>query len=59
MELVQDVANNTNDEAEDGTTPAIVLPCSIVKGGFEISESINTMGIRRGMLVVEAVIAEL
>uniref|UniRef100_A0A2K5IZV4 60 kDa heat shock protein, mitochondrial n=1 Tax=Colobus angolensis palliatus TaxID=336983 RepID=A0A2K5IZV4_COLAP len=33
--LVQDVANNTNEEAGDGTTTATVLACSIAKEGFE------------------------
>ncbi|KAI2526307.1 heat shock protein family D (Hsp60) member 1, partial [Homo sapiens] len=33
--LVQDVANNTNEEAGDGTTTATVLARSIAKEGFE------------------------
>lgn len=33
--LVQDVANNTNEEAGDGTTSATVLARAIAKEGFE------------------------
>uniref|UniRef100_A0A2K5J021 60 kDa heat shock protein, mitochondrial n=1 Tax=Colobus angolensis palliatus TaxID=336983 RepID=A0A2K5J021_COLAP len=59
--LVQDVANNTNEEAGDGTTTATVLACSIAKEGFEkISKGANPVEIRRRvMLAVDAVIAEL
>ncbi|OCT63952.1 heat shock protein family D (Hsp60) member 1 L homeolog isoform X1 [Xenopus laevis] len=59
--LVQDVANNTNEEAGDGTTTATVLARSIAKEGFEkISKGANPIEIRRGvMLAVDAVIAEL
>uniref|UniRef100_A0A8C2NQ04 60 kDa heat shock protein, mitochondrial n=1 Tax=Capra hircus TaxID=9925 RepID=A0A8C2NQ04_CAPHI len=59
--LVQDVANNTNEEAGDGTTTATVLARSIAKEGFEkISKGANPVEIRRGvMLAVDAVIAEL
>uniref|UniRef100_A0A2R9ATQ2 60 kDa heat shock protein, mitochondrial n=1 Tax=Pan paniscus TaxID=9597 RepID=A0A2R9ATQ2_PANPA len=59
--LVQDVANNTNEEAGDGPTTATVLACSIAKEGFEkISKGANPVEIRRGvMLAVDAVIAEL
>ena len=40
--LVQDVANNTNEEAGDGTTTATVLARSIAKEGFEkISKGAN------------------
>nr|P86206.1 RecName: Full=60 kDa heat shock protein, mitochondrial; AltName: Full=60 kDa chaperonin; AltName: Full=Chaperonin 60; Short=CPN60; AltName: Full=Heat shock protein 60; Short=HSP-60; Short=Hsp60; AltName: Full=Mitochondrial matrix protein P1 [Mesocricetus auratus] len=47
--LVQDVANNTNEEAGDGTTTATVL-----------ARGANPVEIRRGvMLAVDAVIAEL
>ena len=58
--LVQDVANNTNEEAGDGTT-ATVLACSIANEGFEkISKGANSVEIQRGvMLAVDAVIAEL
>lgn len=55
--LVQDVANNTNEEAGDGTTTATVLARAIAKEGFEkISKGANPIEIRRGvMLAVEAV----
>ncbi len=59
--LVQDVANNTNEEAGDGTTAATVLARSIAKEGFEkISKGANPVEIRRGvMLAVDAVIENL
>jgi len=59
--LVQDVANNTNEEAGDGTTAATVLARAIAKEGFEkISKGANPIEIRRGvMLAVEAVIDNL
>lgn len=47
--LVQDVANNTNEEAGDGTTTATVLARAIAKDGFEkISKGANPVEIRRG-----------
>uniref|UniRef100_A0A8C8TJ58 Heat shock protein 60 n=1 Tax=Peromyscus maniculatus bairdii TaxID=230844 RepID=A0A8C8TJ58_PERMB len=46
--LVQDVANNTNEEAGDGTTTATVLARSIAKQGFEISKGANLVEILRG-----------
>jgi len=47
--LVQDVANNTNEEAGDGTTAATVLARAIAKEGFEkISKGANPIEIRRG-----------
>jgi len=59
--LVQDVANNTNEEAGDGTTTATVLARSIAKEGFEkISKGANPVEIRRGvMMAVDDVIASL
>uniref|UniRef100_A0A2I3HUH6 60 kDa heat shock protein, mitochondrial n=1 Tax=Nomascus leucogenys TaxID=61853 RepID=A0A2I3HUH6_NOMLE len=59
--LVQDVANDTNEEAGDGLTTVTVLACSIAKEGFEkVSKGANPVEIRRGvMLAVDAVIAEL
>uniref|UniRef100_V9KHH4 60 kDa heat shock protein, mitochondrial n=1 Tax=Callorhinchus milii TaxID=7868 RepID=V9KHH4_CALMI len=59
--LVQDVANNTNEEAGDGTTTATILARAIAKEGFEkISKGANPVEIRRGvMLSVDVVIAEL
>ena len=50
--LVQDVANNTNEEAGDGTTTATVLARAIAKEGFEkISRGANPVEIRKGDLV--------
>lgn len=54
---MQDVANNTNEEAGDGTTTATVLARAIAKDGFEkISKGANPVEIRRGViLAVDAV----
>lgn len=59
--LVQDVANNTNEEAGDGTTTATVLARAIAKEGFErINKGANPIEIRKGvMLAVDAVVAAL
>ncbi|KAL4601668.1 60 kDa heat shock protein, mitochondrial-like [Arapaima gigas] len=59
--LVQDVANNTNEEAGDGTTTATVLARAIAKEGFDtISKGANPVEIRRGVMqAVEIVIGEL
>ncbi|CAG0881034.1 unnamed protein product [Darwinula stevensoni] len=59
--LVQDVANNTNEEAGDGTTTATVLARSIAKEGFEkIIKGANPIEIRRGvMMAVDQVVAKL
>lgn len=59
--LVQDVANNTNEEAGDGTTTATVLARAIAKEGFDtISKGANPVEIRRGvMMAVETIINEL
>lgn len=59
--LVQDVANNTNEEAGDGTTTATVLARAIAKEGFEkISKGANPIEIRRGvMLAVDTAINHL
>ena len=47
--LVQDVANNTNEEAGDGTTTATILARAFAKEGFEkISKGANPIEIRRG-----------
>uniref|UniRef100_A0A8C8UC44 Heat shock protein 60 n=1 Tax=Peromyscus maniculatus bairdii TaxID=230844 RepID=A0A8C8UC44_PERMB len=47
--LVQDVANNTNEETGDSTTTASVLARSIAKEGFKkISKGDNPVEIRRG-----------
>ncbi|CAG2063482.1 unnamed protein product, partial [Timema podura] len=55
--LVQDVANNTNEEAGDGTTTATVLARAIAKEGFDkISRGANPIEIRRGvMMAVDAI----
>lgn len=59
--LVQDVANNTNEEAGDGTTAATILARAFAKEGFEkISKGANPIEIRRGVLLaVEAVVEHL
>ncbi|THD18372.1 60 kDa heat shock protein mitochondrial, partial [Fasciola hepatica] len=59
--LVQDVANNTNEEAGDGTTTATVLARAIAKEGFEkISKGTNPIEFRRGvMLAVDAAVKQL
>lgn len=59
--LVQDVANNTNEEAGDGTTTATVLARAVAKEGFDtISKGANPVEIRRGvMMAVDTVIQEL
>jgi len=59
--LVQDVANNTNEEAGDGTTTATVLARAIAKEGFEkISKGANPIEIRKGvMLAVNDVVENL
>ncbi|KAH8361020.1 hypothetical protein KR093_011758 [Drosophila rubida] len=55
--LVQDVADNTNQTAGDGTTTATVLARSIAKEGFSnITRGTNPVEMRRGvMLAVEQV----
>uniref|UniRef100_R4FKP3 Putative mitochondrial chaperonin n=1 Tax=Rhodnius prolixus TaxID=13249 RepID=R4FKP3_RHOPR len=55
--IVQDVANNTNQQAGDGTTTATVLARAIAREGFEkICSGANPVEIRKGvMLAVEAV----
>jgi len=55
--LVQDVANNTNEEAGDGTTTATVLARAIAKSGFEaVSKGANPNDVRKGvMAAVETV----
>ncbi|XP_033210546.1 heat shock protein 60A [Belonocnema kinseyi] len=57
--LVQDVANNTNEEAGDGTTTATVLARSIAKEGFDkISKGANPVEIRRGVMLAVDVVKE-
>lgn len=59
--LVQDVANNTNEEAGDGTTTATVLARAIAREGFEkISKGANPIEIRKGvMMAVDKVVEHL
>merc|ERR1712020_695048 len=59
--LVQDVANNTNEKAGDGTTTATVLARGIAKAVFDrVTHGANPVEIRRGvMAAVEAVNAHL
>nr|KAF6363094.1 hypothetical protein mPipKuh1_010091 [Pipistrellus kuhlii] len=59
-ELVQEMANNTNEEAGDGTIIAAVPAHSKVKEGLgKISKVANAVERRRGvMLAIDAVIAE-
>lgn len=59
--LVQDVANNTNEEAGDGTTTATVLARAIATEGSEkISRGANPIEVRRGIQkAVNAVIEAL
>merc|ERR1719471_2706580 len=59
--LVQDVANNTNEKAGDGTTTATVLARAIAKAGFDrVTHGANPVKIRRGLMAaVEAVNAHL
>jgi len=50
--LVQDVANNTNEEAGDGTTAATILARAFARDGFEkISKGANPIEIRRGLTI--------
>lgn len=57
--LVQDVANNTNEEAGDGTTTATVLARAIAKEGFEkISKGANPIEIRRGVMMAVDTVKE-
>ena len=59
--VVQDVANNTNEKAGDGTTTATVLARAIAKAGFDrVTHGANPVEIRRGLMAaVEAVNAHL
>lgn len=57
--LVQDVANNTNEEAGDGTTTATVLARAIAKEGFEkISKGANPIETRRGVMIATEKVVE-
>merc|ERR1719223_1712260 len=59
--LVQDVANNTNEQAGDGTTTATVLARSIATDGFAaVSKGANPTQVRKGiMIAVDAAVSEL
>ena len=59
--LVMDVANNTNEQAGDGTTTATVLARAIAKAGFDsVTHGSNPVEIRRGiMAATDAVNAKL
>lgn len=59
--LVQDVANNTNEEAGDGTTTATILARAFATEGFEkISKGANPIEIRRGIMkAVEEIVKAL
>jgi chaperonin GroEL len=59
--LVQDVANNTNEKAGDGTTTATVLARAIAKEGFQkISQGANPIEVRRGIMqAIESIVNEL
>ena len=49
--LVQDVANNTNEEAGDGTTTATVLARAIAKAGFDrVAKGANPHEVRMGVM---------
>lgn len=58
--LVQNVANNTNEKAGDGTTTATVLARSIAQDGFKYleSETLNPVEIRRGVMTAVDVVVE-
>ncbi|CAH1981571.1 unnamed protein product [Acanthoscelides obtectus] len=57
--LVQDVANNTNEEAGDGTTTATVLARSIAKEGFDnLGKGANPVEIRKGIMLAVDKITE-
>merc|ERR1712061_185617 len=60
--LVQDVANNTNDEAGDGTTTATILARAIANEGFDKVDKrgANPIEVRKGIMkAVHAINAEL
>jgi chaperonin GroEL len=54
--VVQDAANNTNEDTEDDTTTASVLASAITKEGFEkISKVSNPIEIRSVVLAVQTI----
>ena len=57
--LVQDVANNTNEKAGDGTTTATVLARAIAKSGFDrVTHGANPVEIRRGLMAAVETVDE-
>ena len=49
-QMIKEVAQRTNDEAGDGTTPATVLAQAIVKEGMKcVAAGMNPMDLRRGI----------
>ena len=58
-QLVRQVANNTNDEAGDGTTTATVLTRAIFTEGCKsVAAGMNPAGLRRGMTAVRTLRAK-
>ena len=57
LPISQDVANNTNEKAGDGTTTATILARAIAQAGFDrVTHGANPVEIRKGvMAAVEAV----
>src|SRR5271169_6053411 len=60
-QMVREVAQQTNDEAGDGTTTATVLAAAIVKEGVKsVAAGMNPMDLKRGIdLAVTAVVADI
>merc|ERR1712004_201620 len=57
--LVQDVANNTNEKAGDGTSTATVLARAIAKSGFDrVTHGANPVEIRRGLMAAVETVDE-
>ena len=49
IESLQDIANNTDDKAGDGTTTATVIAEAILNMGIEFPEELNALDIKRGI----------
>jgi chaperonin GroEL len=60
-QMVREVAQQTNDQAGDGTTTATVLAASIVKEGVKsVAAGMNPMDLKRGIdLAVSAVVEDI
>jgi chaperonin GroEL len=57
--LVKEVATKTNDVAGDGTTTATVLTQALVREGFRNAQAgANPMGLKKGMQLAAATVAE-